>query len=166
MKKLIILLVFCLLLSGCSLKKTEELSSAEKFSIEYSIDVDNPFEYVVYSEVYDLLSDGSGVLFFGNSDCEWCIESAKVLYEVVLDSELDVVYYFNPNNLGSKKYKDLVTLIDDKYSDDFNDIKLPSLLVIKDGNIIGYTDYSLENSDDLDNKKAILKNKYIRLINM
>ena len=166
MKKLIILLVFCLLLSGCSLKKTEELSSAEKFSIEYSIDVDNPFEYVVYSEVYDLLSDGSGVLFLGNSDCEWCIESAKVLYEVVLDSELDVVYYFNPNNLGSKKYKELVTLIDDKYSDDFTDIKLPSLLVIKDGNIVGYTDYSLETNEDIDVKKAILKNKYIKLINM
>ena len=166
MKKLIILLVFCLLLSGCSLKKTEELSSAEKFSIEYSIDVDNPFEYVVYSEVYDLLSDGSGVLFLGNSDCEWCIESAKVLYEVVLDSELDVVYYFNPNNLGSKKHKDLVTLIDDKYSDDFNEINLPSLLVIKDGNIVGYTDYSLETNEDIDEKKAILKNKYIKLINM
>ena len=70
------------------------------------------------------------------------------------------------NVIGSNEYKDLVTLIDEKYSDDFTDIKLPSLLVIKDGNIIGYTDYSLENSDDLDNKKAILKNKYIRLINM
>ena len=166
MKKLIILLIFCLLLSGCSIKKTEELSSAEKFSIEYSIDADNPFEYIVYSEVFDLLNDGNGVLFLGNSDCEWCIQSAKILYDVVLDSEIDVVYYFNPNNLGSKKYKDLITLIDDKYSDDFSEIKLPSLFIIKDGNIVGYTDYSLEESDDLDDKKMILKNKYIKLINI
>jgi hypothetical protein len=118
MKKLFILLLCCLLLSGCSIKKTDELTSAEKFSIEYSIDVDNPFEYIVYSEVFDLLSDGTGVLFLGNSDCEWCIESAKILYDVVLDSEIDVVYYFNPNNLGIKKYNALINLIDEKYSDD------------------------------------------------
>ena len=166
MKKLIVLLIFCLLLSGCSLKKTDELSSAEKFSIEYSIDVDNPFEYMVYSEVYELLNDGNGILFLGNSDCEWCIESAKILYEVVLDSEIDVVYYYNPNNLGAKKYKDLVNLISEKYNDDIDEINLPSLFVIKDGNIVGYTDYSLEKSDDYDDKKAILKNKYIKLLNM
>lgn len=166
MKKLIILLICCLLLSGCSIKKTEELSSAEKFSLEYSIDVDNPFEYIVYSEVFDLLSDGNGVLFLGNSDCEWCIESAKILYDVVLDSEVDVVYYFNSNNLDAKKYKDLVSLIDEKYSDDFKEIKLPSLFIIKDGNIVGYTDYSIEKSDDIKDKRTILKNKYIKLINM
>ena len=50
--------------------------------------------------------------------------------------------------------------------DDFSEIKLPSLFIIKDGNIVGYTDYSLEKSDDLDDKKMILKNKYIKLINM
>ena len=166
MKKLIVLLLMCILLSGCSITKTEDLTNSQKFDNEYAVGENNPFKYITMSNLEDLFESGTGLLFFGNSDCEWCIESAKILYDVVLDSELDVVYYFNPNNLGSKKYKDLVSLIDEKYSDDFKEIKLPSLFIIKDGNIVGYTDYSIEKSDDIKDKRTILKNKYINLINM
>jgi hypothetical protein len=166
MKKIVILFILCLLLSGCSIKKTEELSSAEKFANEYSIDVNNPFEYINYEEIVELFDNGSGILFLGNSDCEWCIENAKILYEVILDSEIDLVYYFNPNSLSEKKYNNLIKIVDNKYSDDFDKINLPSLFVIKNGKVIGYSDYSLEDYDDYSDKKAILKNKYIKLINM
>ncbi len=166
MKKIILLIIVCLLLSGCSLKKTEELSSAEKFANEYSINTNNPFEYIEYDEVVDLFDDGNGVIFFGNSDCEWCIESTKILYEVINDSEIDVVYYFNPTTISDKKYFKLIELIDEKYNGDYKEINLPSVFVVKDGNVIAYSDYSLEGADDINANKTKMKNKYIKLINM
>ena len=46
MKKVVILVVLCsLFVVGCSVKKTEELTDAERFANEYSISSNN---YMVY----------------------------------------------------------------------------------------------------------------------
>ena len=82
MKKAVVLIVLCsvlFLISGCSLKKTEELSDAEKFANEYSISKNNPFQYADVDDVLALFDNQSGILFLGNSDCEWSTYGAKVL---------------------------------------------------------------------------------------
>ena len=47
-KLLLLLLITMIFVSGCSIKKVEDLSPAEKFSKEYSVPKDNAFKYYEY----------------------------------------------------------------------------------------------------------------------
>ena len=81
MKKVVILVVLCsLFVAGCSVKKTEELTDAERFANEYSISSNNPFCYTTLNNLLELLEkDESFILFVGNSDSEWSSLGAKSL---------------------------------------------------------------------------------------
>ena len=50
-KLLLLLLITMIFVSGCSIKKVEDLSPAEKFSKEYSVPKDNAFKYISIDEV-------------------------------------------------------------------------------------------------------------------
>ena len=116
MKKVVFLFIIGLvLLTGCSVKKTEELSSAEKFSLEYSISKDNPFEYVTIDEVLNILESQSGIIFFGTSDSDMCVSSAKILNQVLDSKNISRVYYYNPKSIqekNTKKYRKLINKLE------------------------------------------------------
>ena len=59
MKKVVVVIaIFSLLLiNGCSVKKMEELTDAEKFANEYSISEKNPFHYATVDDVLDLIDN-------------------------------------------------------------------------------------------------------------
>lgn len=173
MKKFLFLLLICILFmnSGCSIKKTDEMSNAEKFAQEYSIEVDNPFEYISFERLKNIFEDGSGIVFFGNSDNEWCLESANVLYDVLINNEVDTVYYINPAVLSYDEKDELLFLINEEIEDiEILNIKMPSLYIIKDGVIVDYCDESLEEDDELEvdirERKKILSNEYLKLIEL
>lgn len=173
MKKVLLLLLICILFtnSGCSIKKTDEMSNAEKFAQEYSIEVDNPFEYISFERLKTLFEDGNGIVFFGNSDNEWCLESANVLYDVLINNEVDTVYYINPAVLSYDEKDELLFLINEEIENiEILDIKMPSLYIIKDGVIVDYCDESLEEDDELEvdirERKKILSNEYLKLIEL
>ena len=173
MKKVLLLLLICILFmnSGCSIKKTDEMSNAEKFAQEYSIEEDNPFQYISFERLKTIFEDGNGIVFFGNSDCEWCLESANVLYDVLINKEVDTVYYINPAVLSYDEKDELLFLINEEIEDiEILDIKMPSLYIIKDGVIVDYCDESLEEDDELEvdirERKKSLRNKYLKLIEL
>ena len=66
MKKVVFLLLVGLVLitSGCSVKKTADISNAERFAAEYSVSKDNPFVYASVDEVLEVLKSGTGIIFF------------------------------------------------------------------------------------------------------
>ena len=71
MKKVVVLLIISsLLLTGCSIKKVEELSDKEKFAKEYNISKDNCFVYADYDKVLELLENQIAIILFANSDDE------------------------------------------------------------------------------------------------
>ena len=111
MKKIMILLMMICLLSGCSIKKTEELTNSEKFDNEYAVGENNPFVYITISELETVLNDGTGIVFFGNSDCEWCLNSVEIFNELLLKNDITEVYYLNPAILSDKKKDKLLYLI-------------------------------------------------------
>lgn len=166
MKKAVVLIVLCsvlFLISGCSLKKTEELSDAEKFANEYSISKNNPFQYADVDDVLALFDSQSGILFLGNSDCEWSTYGAKVLNEVLKEEKIEKVYYFNPENAKhkeNKKYKKVIKLLNIT-----EDTSLPVVYVIRDGKILDQVDY-LVHDDSTINQEATdqLENEYLNLI--
>lgn len=174
-KVLFLLLIGLVLITGCSVKKTDDLSSAERFAIEYSISKDNPFEYVTIDQVLDILENKSGIIFFGNSDCEWCVASVKILNQALTYKNVDKVYYYNPKNIREKnteKYKKLIELLGDNLEKDENGeayLYLPDVYFVKNGKIIGHNNDTATMSGTVDeamndkNKKE-LKNKYLELI--
>lgn len=160
---LVVLLSLLFLVSGCSVKKTEELSDAEKFANEYSISKNNPFHYANIDEVLNLFNNQSGILFLGNSDCEWSTYGAKVLNEVLKKENVEEVYYFNPevlSNKQDKKYKKIVKLLNLK-----KDMSLPVVYVIRDGKVLDQVNYFI-HEDSTINQETIeqLENDYLNLI--
>ena len=97
-KLLLLLLITMIFVSGCSIKKVEDLSPAEKFSKEYSVPKDNAFKYISIDEVLKIIREGTGIIFFGNSDSELSTKTVKLFSEAIKDRKLkDVVfYYYNP----------------------------------------------------------------------
>lgn len=176
MKKVVFLLVISVvLLTGCSVKKTEDISGAEKFAAEYSVNKDNPFEYISIEEVLEIFKGGSGIVFFGNSDCEWCLETAKILNQAVVYKNIDKVYYYNPKDIREKdssEYKELIKLLGDNLEKNEQGeayLYLPDVYFVKNGKIIGHNNDTATMSGTVDealsdeNKKE-LKNKYLDLI--
>ena len=166
MKKVVILIVFCsflFLISGCSLKKTEELSDAEKFANEYSISKNNPFQYADVDDILALFDNQSGILFLGNSDCEWSTYGAKVLNGVLEKENVEKAYYFNPEtekNKKSKKYKEVAKLLNIT-----EDTSLPVVYVIRNGKVLDQVNY-LVHEDSTINQETTeqLENEYLNLI--
>ena len=166
MKKVVILIVIfsmLFLISGFSIKKTAELSDAEKFANEYSISKKNPFHYVDTSDVLELFKNGSAILFLGNSDCEWSTYGAKVLNKVAKAEKIDRVYYFNPEDSKYKNDKDYKKV--SKLLELDHDISLPIVYVIKNGKVVDQVDYSIHDDSTI-NKETTkqLENEYLNLI--
>lgn len=168
MKKLIVLLLMCILLSGCSITKTEDLTNSQKFDNEYAVGENNPFKYITMSNLEDLFESGTGLLFFGNSDCEWCIKSVTILNKLLNKSDVKEVLYFNPMALNDTNKDKLLYLINEEIEDiEIKSIAIPGLYVIKDGVIVDYCDISLENYDEDDNDAVKeLEKEYLRLIEL
>ncbi len=173
MKKVLFLcLCIMIFLSGCEVKKMEEVTSADTFSREYSVPRNNPFVYAKLDEVYDLLENGTGIIFFGNSDCEVCNVGAQVLTDVLIKNDIDKAYYYNPKKIideNDKDYKKLINLINDSTSEEI-EFDIPCVMVIKEGNIVSYNNELVElKEEDMDlvlddNTKKDLRNSYNKMI--
>lgn len=175
-KLLLLLLIVMVFVSGCSVKKVEEMSPSEKFSKEYSVPKENAFKYVSIDEVLDILKSGTGIIFFGNSDNETSTKTVKIFSEAIKDSELDevIVYYYNPvviRDNNTSKYMELISLLSGYLDVNDNDeeyLYLPDIYFVKNGKIVshsndvvtGSTDEILDDEDD-----SKIKSKYIKLLN-
>ena len=166
MKKVAVLIVFCsisFLISGCSVKKMEKLTDAQKFANEYSISENNPFHYADVEDILELFHNQSGIVFLGNSDSEWSVIGAKVLNRVAKEKNIDKVYYFNPENVNykrDKKYDEVIKLFDIN-----ENTFLPVVYVIANGKILDQVSY-LVHDDSAVNQETTeqLENKYLDLI--
>ena len=168
MKKVVILIVFCCIMfsiSGCSVKKTEKLTDAEKFANEYSISEENPFQYVTTDELLELVKSKSGILFLGDSDSEWSSFGVEVLNKVVKEMKIDKVYYFNPNKLKNKEDNDYEQVIDLLQLEE--DSSLPIVYVYEKGKIIDQVDYPVHDDSSInDDFKKQLEDEYLDLLSL
>ena len=179
MKKIVFLLICVILMSGCSVKKVNELSEAEKFAVEFSIDENNPFEYANVEQIIDIFDNGTGIIFFGNSDDEWCVESVKIFNDTVEYKNISEVYYYNPSSIQNKntdEYKKLIEYTKEYLNEDEAgnvDLHTPEIYVVKNGKIINHSncdiDEIINNSDEEDitdeAAKQLLVDEYLDLIN-
>lgn len=146
MKKVPIILFICVLfISGCEVKKVEDIKDNEKFAKEFNITTDNNFKYVSYDKMMDILENKTGIIFFANGDCEWCLATAELLnasldYKDVKDN----IYYYNPKAIkddSNEKYKKLLKVLNDYLAEDDKgnkELLLPDIYFVRDGKIIGH----------------------------
>lgn len=141
MKKVVVFLIISsLLLTGCSIKKVNELSDKEKFVKEYGISKDNCFVYIDYDRVLELLENQTAIILFANSDDENSLKAVEIIHKLAKQEKIEKIYYFNPKTLEDKNKKQFNRLIS-KLEEEITDYKLelPTLYAVKDGKIINYS---------------------------
>ena len=172
MKKAVIFVVLiCLILTGCSVKKVEELSDSEKFAKEYEISKNNPFIYSDYKEIINILNKDTGIILFANSDDESSVKAVEFIAEVAKKEKIDKIYYFNPTTIKDKKskqYKEILKEFENDISD--YELEIPTLYAVRDGKIMKYSN-SFSDKEELsqeyltDKQIIKIKDKYLDILN-
>lgn len=182
MKKVLKVMCCFLLLviiTGCNntsdgLKFKNEYEELNSQSVSMSIDEKNPIKYATFDEIIEILSEKTGVIYFGFPACPWCRNVIPVLFEVAQENNIDTIYYFNPReirNSGDDSYQKLISILDDYLEFDENGNKtlyVPDVYFIKDGKIVGNHLSTVESQTDpylalTDDQKVELKNIYQEL---
>lgn len=118
-KYLLFLLVFMIILTGCSKK---EMTDSIKFKEEYeslngktndnnkkyktlNISEDNNIIYSSVDEIINILESGTGVIYFGFPECPWCRNAVPVLLDAADETGSDI-YYFNALSIRDTKELD------------------------------------------------------------
>lgn len=171
MKKLVVVfLVLSIFVTGCSVKKVEELTDGEKFAKEYNISKNNPFVYSSYKDIVTILENGSGFILLANSDDEGSIEAVKLINSEAKKLDIKKINYYNLDTLKNKeknKYKKLKIELKEDISD--FDFEIPLLVAVKDGKVTNYSDcFSKEeelSSEYLTKKKLkSIREKYSEIL--
>ena len=170
MKKVVSIFIICLIfVTGCSVKKTSEINDSEKFAMEYNVATENPFSYVNYDKLLKLFESDNAIIYFGSSNDENSQTIAKFLTEAFEKKNINDIYYFDPTKLNKKDKKQLIDVINSKTNDDIDNIKIPSLYLIKDKvttSLVEEIDsQELEEQNDLgQDEKERIKKRYIELL--
>lgn len=158
------------------------------------IDIDNNVNYVGDDDILDLLTNGTNIIYFGWSDCNWCRSIVPVLIESINDNNIDNLYYYDfkslrniyENNTDEEKnklYEDILAIIEEKINSYFGEesnrsgmkkILAPTVVFIKDGKLLGVhvksVDSQINSTDDLskEQKKELkeIYSNYIEQLNV
>lgn len=139
-------------------------SDGEKFKAEYealnnenvniNISKNNPIKYVTLDEVFDIIQNKTGVIYFGFPGCPWCRNMIPVLFEVAKNNNIDTIYYFNPRNVkksDNDEYNKLKEILNEYLFEDENGQKVlyvPDVYFIKDGKIVGHHLGTVDSQED------------------
>lgn len=174
MKRVVAFVALIVLLSGCSVKKVEDVTDSEKFAQEYDVSKNNPMIYVNYDKLMELFEEGSNIIFLADSDYEGSSKAAQLLLQEAKKQKVEKIYYYNPKKLeekGPKKYKKLINKLKDfleKEEDEYI-LNLPDIYSLKDGKIMNHSNYfskEEELSEEHFTKKVKeeVRNKYREII--
>lgn len=116
-----------------------------RFYREYpSVNQENIYYYATYDEVVEVLTKGTGIVFFGFPVCPYCQVYSPVLDEVARERNVEKVYYLNIKDMReyeTDEYKRLVEIVDKYLENDEKGNKkiyVPDTYFVKDGKIVGH----------------------------
>ncbi len=181
---IILLLSFALIYLNTDLfKKTEvgtvidnNVSQNIRFYRDYpGVNEENVYYYATYDEIIEVLTTGTGIVFFGFPACPWCQAYAPVLDEVARERDVEKIYYLDIKEMREKdtdEYKKLVELTDGYLEKDEKGNKriyVPDSYFVKEGKIVGHNNsMSMLSGDNVteyfdEEKRKELKNELIEL---
>lgn len=158
-----------------------------------NIDINNKIKYSSFKEIEKILTNDTGVIYFGFPECPWCRNMIEPLLSAANESEIKTIYYFNAKDIrdvkklnenneiitekeGTEEYKKLIDLLYDNLGEyeGLNDktikrLYFPTVVFVKEGKIknihIGTLDEQKNPFKPLDEKqKNNLKNIYLKYI--
>ena len=122
-------------------------TDAEKFAEEYpSMPDDNAFTYATVDEIIDVLDGGSGIVYLGFPECQWCEAYVPYLNEVAEYVGISEILYYNireDRSNNSENYRKIVELLDGYLTDDEEGnprIYVPAVIFVNNGTIVGFDD--------------------------
>lgn len=112
------------------------------------IEKDNPFIYISENEIIEKLTNGTQIIYFGEAECGFSRRVVPVLAKFAEKNKISTIYYYNVKNFNSK-YNEVIEKMDVK------EIITPTVVFVKDGNIIAihsklldnYLDHTIELTD-------------------
>lgn len=145
-----------------------------------------PFKYASIDDIFNLFSNGTGVIYFGMPECNWCRAMLPTLIEVANEKNIDTILYFNPKQIRSdntEEYQKLVKLLEPFLKTDTTTQKetevdfdknkkrlyLPDVYIVKNGKIMGNHADTVDTQEDpkiefTDSQRTELKNIFIDLL--
>lgn len=122
-------------------------TDAEKFAEEYpSMPDDNVFKYASFDEIIDVLDGGSGIVYLGFPECQWCEAYVPHLNDVAKSVGVSKILYYNireDRSENNEKYQKIVELLDGYLQNDEEGnprIYVPAVIFINNGKIVGFDD--------------------------
>ncbi|MDY6282959.1 MAG: hypothetical protein SPL40_07905 [Erysipelotrichaceae bacterium] len=207
--KLILAGVMSLTLAACKpnlnidASATAEASSAPEYTITNSVDLvtseadmtgyqwlydtDPPFVETTFQESIRMFTEkGSGILYYGRTNCPWCQRAVPVLDEVAQETGVTIYYIDASQPLATaadgsvdatksqEVYQELLGYISpilEKDKDGKPAFQIPEVIGVKNGEIVGHHlslvgSFSLDSEDAQmnDEQVAELKDIYRRII--
>ncbi|XMB86296.1 hypothetical protein RJG79_00425 [Mycoplasmatota bacterium WC44] len=110
-------------------------------------------------KVLDILEDGTGVIIFSFPECPWCQAIMPILNEKA--NELDTtIYYFNVKEIRNAETDNYKTMYDEivSYLESidfdllaFEKIWVPTIIAVKDGDVVDFHIGTTDDHDKVDN---------------
>ena len=146
---ILVLLIGALVILMFSDDKNEVNNDALKFKEEYSeVSDDNVFVYRDINEIIKILENGTGVVYLGFPECQWCQAYVVMLDEVAREEGLEKIYYFNileDRKNNTEEYQKIVSILKDNllFDEEGNKrIYVPDVTAVLKGEIIGHNNES------------------------
>jgi thiol-disulfide isomerase/thioredoxin len=143
MKKLLIIVLFCLTLSGCQKQDfNDDFPMMRNFTHVY--------EKVDYEKAFDILENETGVLLLAFDSnkymCPYCQSVLPILNEVAIKLAYPKIYYldiFEMRNNNTPEYQELLNYIDTQVDDLLEKsgktaLVVPDVYFIKAGKIVAH----------------------------
>jgi len=142
---LFILIIIAFIYIGTKDFSTKTVIDNEKFDSEYiNVSKDNVFRYVNAQDVYTKMKSGSAIIFMGFPSNKWSGYYANILNEAAKQIGIEEILYYDFKDDRENKnatYQSIVLKLNSyvpTLDDDTQNIYAPTLIVIKNGNIIYY----------------------------
>ncbi len=142
----IVCLILCILIGNKDYSKEKVLDNIRFSELYDKVEEDNVFKFVNANDALNIINKQSGIILMGFPNNEWTNYLASYINDVAKEVGIKEILYYDflndrENNNGT--YETIVNNLDVYVNvDDLGnkDLYAPTLVVIKNGNIIGYFD--------------------------
>ena len=143
---------------GVKAYREANMTDAQKFAKEYTeVSDDNVFVYRDIDEIIQIMDEGTGIVFLGFPECDWCQAYVKYLNETAKEMEIEEIYYFNikeDRDENTEEYQKIVELLEPRLQKDDEGnprVYVPNVSFHADGKLVGNnceTSLDTKNLDD------------------
>ena len=155
MKKLLIVLMAVVILSGCQKRKTidyQQPSGTVSDMSGYGIEDGNFYDISISETLSFFDTDTTTIIYLGRDNCDWCLELIPVLDEIINEKEMKV-YYLDILAQGEDELARLSELAErcrdyveiDEEGDPV--LRAPSILYIREGKLIMFHEGTVNTHD-------------------